>query len=47
MSNNKGTVIQVMGPVLDIRFADGQLPLLLSRLPAAPLWTPQPRMPTK
>ena len=30
MSNNKGTVIQVMGPVLDIRFGDGQLPDLLS-----------------
>ena len=23
MSKNTGTVIQVMGPVLDIRFADG------------------------
>ena len=32
MSNNKGTVIQVMGPVLDIRFADGQLPELLSAI---------------
>ena len=30
MSNNKGTVIQVMGPVLDIRFADGQLPATIS-----------------
>ncbi len=30
MANNVGTVIQVMGPVLDIRFADGQLPQLLS-----------------
>ena len=28
MSMNKGTVIQVMGPVLDIRFADDQLPML-------------------
>ena len=32
MSNNKGTVIQVMGPVLDIRFADDQLPKLLSAI---------------
>ena len=32
MSNNKGTVIQVMGPVLDIRFADNQLPLLLNAI---------------
>ena len=32
MSNNKGSVIQVMGPVLDIRFADGQLPDLLSAI---------------
>ena len=32
MANNKGTVIQVMGPVLDIRFADDQLPLLLSAI---------------
>ena len=32
MANNKGTVIQVMGPVLDIRFADGQLPELLSAI---------------
>ena len=30
MSKNTGTVIQIMGPVLDIRFADGQLPQLLS-----------------
>ena len=30
MTNSKGTVIQIMGPVLDIRFADGQLPQLLS-----------------
>ncbi|MBQ6867466.1 MAG: F0F1 ATP synthase subunit beta [Clostridia bacterium] len=29
MSNNKGAVIQVMGPVLDIRFSDGALPELL------------------
>ena len=32
MTNNKGTVIQVMGPVLDIRFADGQLPELLNAI---------------
>ena len=35
MSNNKGTVIQVMGPVLDIRFADDQLPQLLSAIEGA------------
>ena len=29
---NKGTVIQVQGPVLDIRFADDQLPQLLSAI---------------
>ena len=32
MSNHKGTVIQIMGPVLDIRFADDQLPRLLSAI---------------
>ena len=32
MSKNTGTVIQIMGPVLDIRFADGQLPQLLSAI---------------
>ena len=32
MSNHKGTVIQVMGPVLDIRFADNCLPQLLSAI---------------
>ena len=32
MSKNIGTVVQVMGPVLDIRFADGQLPQLLSAI---------------
>ena len=32
MANNKGTVIQIMGPVLDIRFADDQLPMLLSAI---------------
>lgn len=28
--HNTGTVVQVIGPVLDIRFADGQLPQLLN-----------------
>ena len=32
MSKNIGTVVQVMGPVLDIRFPDGQLPDLLSAI---------------
>ncbi len=32
MANNLGTVIQVMGPVLDIRFADNNLPQLLSAI---------------
>jgi len=32
MSNHKGTVIQVMGPVLDIRFSDTTLPELLSAI---------------
>ena len=32
MSNNKGTVIQVMGPVLDIRFPEDHLPELLSAI---------------
>ena len=32
MSKNIGTVIQVMGPVLDIRFGDGQLPQLLNAI---------------
>ena len=32
MSKNTGAVIQVMGPVLDIRFADGTLPELLSAI---------------
>ena len=32
MSHYKGTVIQVMGPVLDIRFGEGQLPQLLSAI---------------
>ena len=32
MNINKGTVIQVMGPVLDIRFADDMLPQLLTAI---------------
>ena len=32
MAKNIGTVIQVVGPVLDIRFADGMLPELLSAI---------------
>lgn len=32
MANQKGTVIQIMGPVLDIRFPDNQLPALLSAI---------------
>ena len=32
MANHLGTVIQIMGPVLDIRFADDQLPKLLSAI---------------
>ena len=32
MSMNKGTVIQVVGPVLDIRFPEDQLPKLLSAI---------------
>ena len=32
MVNNKGTVSQIMGPVLDIRFPDGQLPELLNAI---------------
>ena len=32
MAKNVGTVIQVMGPVLDIRFADDHLPELLSAI---------------
>ncbi len=32
MANSKGTVIQIMGPVLDIRFAEGRLPQLLSAI---------------
>ena len=32
MSNKKGTVIQIMGPVLDIRFPDDSLPALLNAI---------------
>ena len=32
MTKIKGTVAQIMGPVLDIRFPDGQLPQLLSAI---------------
>ena len=32
MNKNTGTVAQIMGPVLDIRFPDGQLPQLLSAI---------------
>ncbi|MBE5766529.1 MAG: F0F1 ATP synthase subunit beta [Clostridiales bacterium] len=32
MANNIGTVIQIMGPVLDIRFADNRLPDLLNAI---------------
>ena len=32
MSKNTGTVVQVMGPVLDIRFPDGKLPQLLAAI---------------
>ncbi|MDY4491020.1 MAG: F0F1 ATP synthase subunit beta, partial [Candidatus Faecousia sp.] len=32
MAKQKGTVIQIMGPVLDIRFPDDQLPQLLSAI---------------
>ena len=32
MAKTKGTVIQVVGPVLDIRFADNELPELLSAI---------------
>ena len=32
MANVKGTVIQIMGPVLDIRFSEENLPELLSAI---------------
>ncbi len=35
MSNNRGTVVQIMGPVLDIRFEEGKLPQLLNAITVA------------
>ena len=35
MANREGAVIQIMGPVLDIRFADNCLPELLSAIEVA------------
>ena len=32
MAKNKGTVVQIMGPVLDIRFEENQLPSLLNAI---------------
>ena len=32
MAKREGTVIQIVGPVLDIRFADDQLPELMSAI---------------
>ncbi|MBQ2463267.1 MAG: hypothetical protein II504_12590, partial [Clostridia bacterium] len=32
MAKNTGTVIQIMGPVLDIRFAEDSLPNLLDAI---------------
>ena len=32
MDNNRGTVVQIMGPVLDIRFDEGKLPHLLNAI---------------
>ena len=32
MRKNTGTVAQIMGPVLDLRFPDGKLPQLLSAI---------------
>ncbi|MBR5012247.1 MAG: hypothetical protein IKY12_06775, partial [Clostridia bacterium] len=29
---NKGVIIQVMGPVVDVRFGEGQLPPILNAL---------------
>ena len=34
MSKNTGTVIQIMGPVLDIRFPERALPELLAAIDA-------------
>ena len=36
MARNIGTVIQVVGPVLDIRFQDGCLPDLLNAIESGP-----------
>ena len=35
MINHRGTVVQIMGPVLDIRFEEGQLPQLLHAITIA------------
>jgi len=35
MAKNRGTVVQIMGPVLDIRFEEGQLPQLLNAITVA------------
>ena len=35
MAKNCGTVVQIMGPVLDIRFEEGNLPLLLNAIHVA------------
>ena len=35
MAKNTGTVIQIMGPVLDIRFPEGNLPELLTAIEVA------------
>ena len=35
MANNIGTVVQIMGPVLDIRFDEGKLPKLLNAITVA------------
>ena len=41
MAKNIGTVIQVIGPVLDIRFPEGSLPELWPRSPSiwATMWS--------
>ena len=43
---NIGSVVQVTGPVLDIRFPEGSLPALLCSTPSswtttAPVWWPR------
>jgi len=35
MAKNRGTVVQIMGPALDIRFEEGQLPQLLNAITVA------------